>query len=239
MSADDEERRVLLTGPASERAAKRWIDAVHATPGWNPVHLPLVHIVGRAIDPRHVRDAPGLVAVTSQNALPALKRLWEQREDVKRAPHAAVGAATARAMRALGVIPVLVGEPGDEGAVQLAKAIVDRTEDGQTVLWPRGDRATELHERLVAAGRRVNAPVAYRTEDVEDSVLPGRLSAAFFASPSAVGVWLRTTDAPRVVAIAIGQTTHAELAPEYARFTRIVRLAQPNPRALADALSQL
>ena len=54
-----------------------------------------------------------------------------------------------------------------------------------------------------------------------------------------MGVWLRTAAAPRVVAIAIGQTTHAELAPEYARFTRIVRLAQPNPRALADALSQL
>ena len=33
MSAAVEERRVLLTGPASERAAKRWIDAVHAAPG--------------------------------------------------------------------------------------------------------------------------------------------------------------------------------------------------------------
>jgi len=158
---------------------------------------------------------------------------------VKGAPHAAVGVATARALRAMGVDPTLVGEPGDEGAVQLAKAIVERTEDGETVLWPRGDRATELRERLVAAGRRVDAPVAYRTEDVEDSVLPGRLAAAFFASPSAVGVWLRTPDTPRVAAIAIGQTTHAELAPEYARFTRIVRLAQPTPRALADALSML
>lgn len=239
MSAASEGKRVLLTGPASERAAKRWVDAVYTAPGWAPIHLPLVRIVGRAIDPRHVRDAPGLVAVTSQNALPALKRLWEQREDVKRAPHAAVGVATARAMRAMGVDPTLVGEPGDEGAVQLAKAIVERTNDGETVLWPRGDRATELRERLVTAGRRVDAPVAYRTEDVEDSVLPGRLAAAFFASPSAVSVWLRTPDAPRVAAIAIGQTTHAELAPEYARFTRIVRLAQPNPRALADALSML
>lgn len=239
MSAASEGKRVLLTGPASERAAKRWVDAVYTAPDWTPIHLPLVRIVGRAIDPRHVRDAPGLVAVTSQNALPALKRLWEQREDVKGAPHAAVGVATARAMRAMGVDPTLVGEPGDEGAVQLAKAIVERTEDGETVLWPRGDRAIELRERLVAAGRRVDAPVAYRTEDVEDSVLPGRLAAAFFASPSAVGVWLRTPDTPRVAAIAIGQTTHAELAPEYARFTRIVRLAQPTPRALADALSML
>ena len=239
MSAAPERKRLLLTGPASERAAKRWMDAVYTAPGWTPLHLPLVRIVGRAIDPRHVRDAPSLVAVTSQNALPALKRLWDQREDVKDAPHAAVGVATARALRAMGIEPALVGEPGDEGAVQLAKAIAERTQDGETILWPRGDRATELRERLVAAGRQVDAPVAYRTEDVEDSVLPGRLAAAFFASPSAVGVWLRTADAPRVMAIAIGQTTHAELAPEYARFTRIVRLAQATPGALADALSEL
>ncbi|MEE2941189.1 MAG: hypothetical protein VX460_12435, partial [Planctomycetota bacterium] len=57
-------RRVLLTGPASERAAKRWVDAVYTAPGWTPVHLPLVRVVGRAIDPRHVRDTPDLVAVT-------------------------------------------------------------------------------------------------------------------------------------------------------------------------------
>ena len=72
MSAAPEGKRVLLTGPASERAAKRWVDAVYTAPDWTPIHLPLVRIVGRAIDPRHVRDAPGLVAVTSQNALPAL-----------------------------------------------------------------------------------------------------------------------------------------------------------------------
>lgn len=239
MSSVSGEKRVLLTGPASERAAKRWMDAVYTVPGWTPLHLPLVRIVGRAIDPRHVRVVPSYVAVTSQNALPALKRLWEERSDVRQAPHAAIGVATARAMRAMGIEPALVGEAGDEGAVQLAKQIVERTADGQTILWPRGDRATELRERLVSAGRLVDAPVAYRTEDVEGSVLPSRLSAAFFASPSAVGVWLKTPDAPRVAAIAIGQTTHAELAPEYARFTRIVRLIRPTPRSLGDALAQL
>lgn len=232
-------RRVVLTGPASERAAKRWIDAVHTVPGWTPLHFPLVRIVGHAIDARRVRVVPNMVAVTSQNALPALKRLWEERSDVREAPHAAIGVATARAMRALGVDPVIVGEAGDEGAVELAKLIARRTDDGQTILWPRGDRATELREQLVLAGRLVDDPIAYRTEDVEGSVLPGRVNAAFFASPSAVQVWLRTPDAPRVAAIAIGQTTHAELAPEYARFTRIMRLARPTPKSLGDTLQQL
>jgi len=70
-------------------------------------------------------------------------------------------------------------------------------------------------------------------------VLPKRLTAAFFASPSAAQVWLRDPGAPRVAAIAIGQTTHAEIAPEYARFSRIVRLSEPTPKALRGALEEL
>lgn len=233
------ERRISLTGPASERAAKRWIDAVYTVPGWKPLHFPLVRIVGQAIPASRVGLLPSLVAVTSQNALPALKHLWDRRTDVREAPHAAVGIATARAMRALGVDPVIVGDSEEAGAANLAEEILARTETGQTILWPRGDRASDLRERLVVAGRLVEDPIAYRTVDEEDSVVPKNLSAVFFASPSAVKVWLRTPDTPRVTAIAIGQTTYAELAPDYARFSRLVRLAKPSPAALADALAEL
>lgn len=232
------ERRISLTGPASERAAKRWIDAVYTVRGWKPLHFPLVRIVAQRIPESRVGLLPSLVAVTSQNALPALKRLWEERSDLREAPHAAVGVATARAMRALGVDPIIVGQPDDTGAAALAESILAATETGQTILWPRGDRATDLRERLVVAGLQVEDPIAYRTVDIEDSVIPRNLSAVFFASPSAAKVWLRTPDTPRVLAIAIGQTTYAELAPEYARFSRMVRLAKPTPKALAEALAQ-
>lgn len=236
MSAD---RRICLTGPSSERAAKRWMDAVYLVPGWKPLHLPLVRTVPVAIRPDAVGLKPAFVAVTSQNALPALKKLWEVRADLTGAPHAAVGIATARAMRALGCDPVAVGTAKDAGADELAGLIAERTEPGQTVFWPRGDRARDLRDRLISAGRRVEDRIAYRTEDVEGSVLPKRLSAAFFASPSAVQVWLKSPDAPRVTALAIGQTTQAELAPEYARFTRIVRLDEATPEGLARALGSL
>ena len=233
------ERRICLTGPASERAAKRWMDAVYTVPRWKPLHFPLVRIVGRAIQESRASLLPAFVAVTSQNALPALKHLWDRRSDIRQARHAAVGIATARAMRALGVDPEIVGSAEDSGAAQLAEEIIAKTDAGQTIFWPRGDRATDLRERLVMAGRLVEDPIAYQTVDEEGSVVPKNLSAVFFASPSAVKVWLRTPDPPRVTAIAIGETTYAELAPEYARFARMVRLPKPSPKALADALLAL
>lgn len=233
------DRRIALTGPAAERAAKRWMDAVYTVPGWQPLHFPLVKIAAVPITAARVGLLPSFVAVTSQNALPALKRLWDQRPDIRDARHAAVGVATARAMRALGVDPVLVGAAEDAGAAQLAEEIVAKTDPGQTILWPRSNRATDLRERLLIAGRLVEDPVAYRTEDIEGSVLPKRLDAAFFASPSAVGVWLKTPDIPRVTAIAIGQTTYAELAPEYSRFTRLIHLPKPTPKSLSEALASL
>lgn len=232
-------RRICLTGPASEQAAKRWMDAVYTVPGWTPIHMPLVRIVGVGIRSADIPILPGLIAVTSQNALPALKKLWDERMDVREAPHAAVGLATARAMRALGVDPIIVGDSDESGAAQLAERIVEATRQGQMVIWPRGDRANDLRERLVLAGRLVNDPIAYRTEDIEGTVLPGHLDSVFFASPSAVKVWVGTSGAPRVTAFAIGQTTQAEIAPEYARFKTIVRLARPTPKALADALEAL
>lgn len=237
--ATQSDRRICLTGPAAPRAAKRWIDAVHVAGGWTPLHFPLVKIAAVGIRPSGVGLLPSMVAVTSQNALPALRRLWEERTDVRNAPHAAVGVATARAMRSLGVDPVIVGPAEESGAASLADEIVKATDVGQTVLWARGDRATELRERLVVEGRRVEDPVAYRTETILDAILPGHLSAAFFASPSAVDAWMRTPDAPRVAAIAIGPTTHMALAPEYARFTRILRLPTPTPKCLIDALDTL
>ncbi|MEM9803564.1 MAG: uroporphyrinogen-III synthase [Planctomycetota bacterium] len=239
MSADGPSRRICLTGPASETAARRWTNAVLTASGWTPIHLPLVRIVPVPVRLPAIPEGVSFVAVTSQNALPALKRIWKQRPDVRDAPHAAVGISTARAMRALGVDPAVVCDPDDSGARQLAEEIVERTERGQTIVWPRGDRARDLRETLERAGRGVRDPVAYRTEDVTDAVLPGRLDAVFFASPSAAKVWLSRADVPRVDAITIGPTTHAEIASEYARFRTMIRLPAPSPRALAEALATL
>ena len=232
------EQRIALPGPATERAAKRWMDAVYTVPGWRPLHFPLVRVVGLKVRVAAITSAPEMVAVTSQNALPALKALWDERPELKAVPHGAVGIATARAMRALGVDPVIVCEARGSDAARLAEKVLEHTEPGQSVLWPRGDRATELREYLHEGGLRVVDPVAYRTEDIEGSVVPKKLSAVFFASPSAVRVWLKTPDAPRAIAIAIGQTTYAEMAPEYASFARMVRLARPTPKALAEALAE-
>lgn len=233
------ERRIALTGPASERAAKRWMDAVYTVPNWVPLHFPLVRIVGQRIRGSRVGATPSMVAVTSQNALPALKALWDERPELRDVPHGAVGVATARAMRSLGVDPVAVCSADRSDAAELAERVNALTEPGQTVLWPRGDRATELRQRLTEAGRIVVDPVAYRSEDIEGSIVPKRLYAVFFASPSAVRVWLKTPDAARVTAVAIGETTYAELTPAYASFARMTLLSKPTPRALAEALASL
>ncbi len=226
-----------MTGPASERAAKRWMDAIYTVPGWRPLHFPLVRVVGLKIRASRVGADPKMVAVTSQNALPALKALWDERPELRRVPHGAVGIATARAMRALGVDPAVVCKAENSDAAHLAEQVLPLTEPGDSILWPRGDRASELRERLREAGRVVVDPVAYRTEDIEGSVVPKNLSAVFFASPSAVRVWLKTPGVPRALAIAIGQSTYAEMAPEYASFARMTLLSRPTPKALAEALT--
>ena len=231
--------RVCLTGPSTPRAAARWIDAVEATGSWEPVHCPLVRVVGRPIEPAGVTMLPAMVAVTSQNAIPALRRLWTQRVDVREAPHAAIGLATARALRQAGVDPVLVGRAEESGAAPLAASIAEATQPGARILWPRGDLASDLREHLVVAGRIVEDPVAYRSEEVAGAEPPSPLDAAFFASPSAVRAWLRMADAPRVAAIAIGSTTQSELAGSYSRFQQLLRLPRPSPSALVDALATL
>ncbi|MDG1048666.1 MAG: uroporphyrinogen-III synthase, partial [Planctomycetota bacterium] len=120
--------RICLTGPATLRAAAKWIEAVEATPTWTPIHCPLVRVVGQRIEPARVAVLPAMVAVTSQNAIPALERLWEERTDVREAPHAAVGLSTARSLREKGVDPVIVGGKDESGSASLASAIVSATQ---------------------------------------------------------------------------------------------------------------
>ncbi|MGD2019235.1 MAG: uroporphyrinogen-III synthase [Planctomycetota bacterium] len=230
---------LCLTGPSTRRAAARWVEAVEATGSWDVVHCPLIRVVGERIEPAGVTMLPAMVAVTSQNAIPALAKLWEERVDVREAPHAAVGLATARSLRGLGVDPVHVGRAEEAGAAPLAEAIVRATSIGDRVLWPRGDLASDLREHLVTAGRIVEDPLAYRSEEVRDAQVPDAPEAVFFASPSAVRAWVRRGDAPRPVALAIGATTQAELAPHYSRFQRLLRLPRPTPDALVEALATL
>lgn len=232
-------RRICLTGPATRRAAEKWIEAVEAAEGWSPVHCPLVRVVRLPIQQARVTMLPAMVAVTSQNAIPALQELWKERHDIREAPHAAVGLATARSLRRAGVDPVIVGRAEESGAAPLAATIAAATQPGERVLWPRGDMASDLREHLVMAGRVVEDPLAYRSERIKGVELPEELDVAFFASPSAVRAWLRRSDAPRITAIAIGPTTQSELAAYYSRFQQLLRLPRPTPDALVGALATL
>jgi uroporphyrinogen-III synthase len=108
---------------------------------------------------------------------------------------AAVGPATAGALRSAGVAVDLV--PDRAGAAGLVAALISRghgSVQGQRVLWPRSDIARpDLEQTLTAAGATVVAPLAYRTvtvvpenlETFRAAVEEGRVAAVCFFAPSA------------------------------------------------------
>jgi len=231
---------LVFTGPGTARAAAPWRAAAERR-GWRTELRPItrtvpVEIAAGAVD----RAPPAWVAVTSPNALPALQRLWQGRPELRLVPHAALGAALGKRLAEAGVEPALVAAgSGIADASALATEIVAASTTGDRVLWPRGERAEDLRDALVGAGRYVQAPIAYRSERSAEFRPPEAAAAVFFASPESAGAWLERSDVPRTTAIAIGPSTHAELAPAYARFVRVVRLAQPRPDDLERVLVEL
>ena len=134
---------------------------------------------------------------------------------------AAVGEATAAAVRALGW-PVHLRPRRANGAA-LARAMIRRGMRARRVLFPRGERAApELASSLEHAGARVDAVVAYRLRTVRRTrsrrAAP-LLDAVTFTSPSTVDglearlgtAQLRTLLA-RTPAVVIGATTARALA---------------------------
>ena len=106
---------------------------------------------------------------------------------------------------------------------------MSRAPAGSTVLWPRGDRATELGTALRDAGLVVTEPVVYASRALAIATAP-RADAIFFASPSACSAWLAAGvpgDAP-TLAIAIGETTFDALTAQEPTFARISLLEAPS-----------
>lgn len=227
---------LVLTGPGTPKAAAPWQSAAEEV-GWRAELRPIARTVPVEIEKRAVDVAPpAWVAVASANAIPALARLWKQRPDLTQVPHAALGQQVARALEREGVTPKLVVTGDGIGVGLLTEALVEASDTGERILWPRGERSTDLREELVKAGRYVQAPVAYRSELVDGFRPPERADAVFFASPEAAQAWLRRADVPRTTAVAIGPSTYAELAPEYARFVKMLRLTRPRPEDLSATL---
>lgn len=91
---------------------------------------------------------------------------------------AAVGPATANALRRLGMCADLVGD--GSGASALAAAIANVARDGARVLYPCGDRAmATLASELAKHGVIVESLVVYRTESVSPSPSDVNRVAAF------------------------------------------------------------
>jgi uroporphyrinogen III methyltransferase / synthase len=131
---------------------------------------------------------------------------------------AAVGSATARAVAdelgwAVDAVPAAF--TGDHVAVAMA-AVSPLA--GRSILWPRAAAARAvLRQDLEAAGARLDAPEAYRSEPLREAaaelarrVAAGEVDAITFTSPSAVRCYAETGAGTGAACVAvIGPTTAA------------------------------
>jgi uroporphyrinogen-III synthase len=153
---------------------------------------------------------------------------------------AAVGTATARALRAVGVEPALV--PDEADGLALANALPDV--NGRRVLLVRASSAaSDLPERLLELGAAVEELTAYLTiEGPPSSAAAFRaalrdadLAAVVFASGSAVRGFLALGGTAAVPAITIGPRT-TEVA-RHLGFRVIAEADKPSAEALAAAVA--
>jgi uroporphyrinogen III methyltransferase/synthase len=212
-------RAVVLTRPRER--SDELASALRAA-GAQVIHLPTIVIAapedgGRSLDDaiRHL-SRYNWVVFTSVNAV---QRVMDRVPDARSfagARVAAIGRATASALRAHGLVADLV--PEHAGAAALAAEFPDAHPGGR-VLFPRAARAEEVLPRgLRSRGWAVDEVIAYRTLPAalpEGSRIAPLASAdaIVFASPSAVASFVAMRDAagatlPMPHAIAcIGPTT--------------------------------
>lgn len=188
-------------------------------------------------------DTFGWLAFTSARAATAVTREGPFREGHGRV--AAVGDATARALRDAGWPVHRVGEGG--GAVGMARSMAaDGTLRGTPVLFFAGSKARpDLERELVAEGAVVHKVEVYRTEvtppdgDAVRADLEQGVAAVLFASPSAVrglSVALEGGLAAALLGsavVAIGATTAAALLE--AGLGRVTVADTPSVPALVEA----
>jgi uroporphyrinogen-III synthase len=138
---------------------------------------------------------------------------------------AAVGTATARALKSLGWRVDLI--PASHGANQLVAAMADTAAlKGATVLYPASEIARPaLEDGLTELGARVVRITAYRTvhvpvdlEEIESAFATGGVDAVTFTSPSAVDALVSGLGREkfaevmsRTAVVAIGPTTRQAL----------------------------
>jgi uroporphyrinogen-III synthase len=234
-------RRILLTGPSDR--IDDWADAVRKV-GWEPIPFPLIDIEELGLRPEALFGPDARfdwLCVTSRSALPFVERLAECSPAIAEQA-ACVGEFATLRVRDLGFrTPVRAARDAQDLAGLVADFAAECAGPRSTILWPRGDRATDLATDLRAGGFAVEDPVVYASRALAIASAP-RADAVFFASPSACGVWLAAcpANASPPLAIAIGNTTfEALLGNEPTTFERVTRLAEPTPAALAFALGHV
>jgi uroporphyrinogen-III synthase len=177
--------RVVVTRAEGQAAG---LTAAFAAAGASIEALPLLAVVPPD-DPAPLARAAAELALfdwvvfTSANAVRALLPLaadsWPPRLRA-----AAVGAATAAALRSHGIEPALVAAPapGAPGAAGLLAALVPRLDCGQRVLLPQAaDALPTLRDGLLAAGISAVAVTAYAKRLPQEA--PARAAALFADSP--------------------------------------------------------
>ena len=231
-------RTVLVTGPV--RGLEEYCAAVWAA-DWVGLSRPLVVI--EEIDPAFELPSDTAlerILITSGNAVASLDQLASKFLELREVPCSVVGERTRRVLEETGF--TVDGESARD-ASELAARLAEELPAASSILWPRGSLSDQLAVDLRTRGHWVLDPVVYRTAPSADSSPTHDTNAVFFASPSAVRAWRQLPhrrDTSQTIAIAIGATTHAELASETAEsFSAILTLAQPTPEELTRVLREL
>jgi uroporphyrinogen III methyltransferase/synthase len=191
------------------------------------------------------------VAFTSANAVRAVREKFEEfgldARSFSGLKVAAIGEATAAALRAFGVNPDLVptGEQSSAGLVAEWPAYDELLDPINRVFLPRADIATEtLVEGLVTLGWEVDDVTAYRTvraappaAEIREAIKSGGFDAVLFTSASTVRNLIGIAGKPHAstVVACIGPAT-AEAAAEHG--LRVdVQAPTASVAALAEALA--
>lgn len=239
------DRRVAVTRPLEDAAE---LEELLRSAGAVPVTVPLTRVLSPEDDTslrRAIMDVDRFdwIVFTSVRAVRAVAGV--QPWPGTRARIAAVGSATAAAVRSLtGADPDVVPPRASGGEIVPAILESGPLRD-TTVLWPRAEQPRpELPQALRRAGARVEDPVAYRT--VADTAAGVRLArmaadravdAITFTAPSAVDCFADASDRPvRCVIAVIGPVTAA--AARTRGLPVHVQAEQPIISALVGALAR-
>jgi len=162
------------------------------------------------------------IAVTSAAAASPLAKAWRQSRWSRSGPRpriGAVGAVTARRLRACGLPVDLVGR--GPGGAALARAMLAASGPGVVrVLWPRVERAhRDLPNALRQQGARVVEAVAYRavarpgsaSTSIGRALEANRLAAVCFSAPSVAAAVIHAL--PAEARAALRRTPVASLGP--------------------------